>query len=107
MPEPPEMKIDETKTYRVTIDSSKGPFAMDLMPSLAPVTVNNFVSLARQGYYDGLTFHRYVEGFVIQGGDPTGTGSGGPGDKFADQPGMAGYPEGAVTTAHPRPHNHR
>jgi peptidyl-prolyl cis-trans isomerase B (cyclophilin B) len=97
------MSIDQTKTYRVTIDSTKGPFALDLQPSLAPKTVNNFVSLARSGYYDGLTFHRYVENFVIQGGDPTGTGTGGPGYKFEDEPVLASYREGAVAMANSGP----
>jgi cyclophilin family peptidyl-prolyl cis-trans isomerase len=76
---------------------------MDLMPSLAPITVNNFVALARQGYYDGLTFHRYVADFVIQGGDPTGTGSGGPGYKFEDEPVQGSYREGAVAMANSGP----
>jgi cyclophilin family peptidyl-prolyl cis-trans isomerase len=103
MPDKPDMQIDESKTYRVTVESSKGSFAMDLMPSLAPKTVNNFVHLARQGYYDGLTFHRYVPEFVIQGGDPTGTGSGGPGYKFEDEPVKGSYREGAVAMANSGP----
>jgi peptidyl-prolyl cis-trans isomerase B (cyclophilin B) len=103
MPEKPPMSIDESKTYRVTVETSKGPVVMDLMPSLAPTTVNNFVYLARQGYYDGLTFHRYVENFVIQGGDPTGTGSGGPGYKFEDEPVKGSYREGAVAMANSGP----
>jgi cyclophilin family peptidyl-prolyl cis-trans isomerase len=97
------MTIDPSKTYRVTVDSSKGSFAMDLMPSLAPKSVNNFVALARQGYYDGLTFHRYVPDFVIQGGDPTGTGTGGPGYKFEDEPVKGSYREGAVAMANSGP----
>ncbi|MDQ6747214.1 MAG: peptidylprolyl isomerase [Candidatus Dormibacteraeota bacterium] len=103
MPEKPEMNIDSSKTYRATVDTSKGQVVMDLMPSLAPVTVNNFVNLARQGYYDGLSFHRYVADFVIQGGDPTGTGSGGPGYKFADEPVEGSYREGAVAMANSGP----
>ena len=103
MPEKPPMSIDESKTYRVTVETSKGPVVMDLMPSLAPKTVNNFVYLARQAYYDGLTFHRYVENFVIQGGDPTGTGSGGPGYKFEDEPVKGSYREGAVAMANSGP----
>jgi len=97
------MQIDVSKTYRVTVDSSKGTFAMDLMPSLAPRTVNNFVALARGGYYDGLTFHRYVPDFVIQGGDPTGMGTGGPGYKFGDEPVKGSYREGAVAMANAGP----
>ncbi len=103
MPEKPEMTIDVSKTYRVTVDTSKGPVVMDLMPSMAPKTVNNFVTLARQGFYDGLTFHRYVADFVIQGGDPTGTGSGGPGYKFEDEPVEGSYREGAVAMANSGP----
>jgi len=103
MPDKPEMTIDESKTYRVTVDTNKGPVVMDLMPSMAPITVNNFVALARQGYYDGLTFHRYVADFVIQGGDPTGTGSGGPGYKFEDEPVQGSYREGAVAMANSGP----
>jgi peptidyl-prolyl cis-trans isomerase B (cyclophilin B) len=103
MPDKPEMTIDQSKTYRVSVDTNKGPVVMDLMPSLAPITVNNFVALARQGYYDGLTFHRYVADFVIQGGDPTGTGSGGPGYKFEDEPVQGSYREGAVAMANSGP----
>ena len=103
MPDKPEMTIDQSKTYRVSVDTNKGPVVMDLMPSLAPITVNNFVALARQGYYDGLTFHRYVPDFVIQGGDPTGTGSGGPGYKFEDEPVQGSYREGAVAMANSGP----
>ena len=105
MPDRPQMQIDESKNYRVTVDSSKGTFAMDLMPSLAPKTVNNFVSLVKQAYYDGLTFHRYVEDFVIQGGDPTGTGSGGPGYQFEDEPVQGSYREGAVAMANSGPNS--
>jgi cyclophilin family peptidyl-prolyl cis-trans isomerase len=103
MPDKPEMTIDASKTYRVTVDTNKGPVVMDLMPTMAPVTVNNFVALARQGFYNGLTFHRYVADFVIQGGDPTGTGSGGPGYKFEDEPVQGGYREGAVAMANSGP----
>jgi peptidyl-prolyl cis-trans isomerase B (cyclophilin B) len=103
MADRPEMTIDKTKTYRATLDTNKGKVVMDLQPSLAPVTVNNFVHLARQGYYDGLTFHRYVADFVIQGGDPTGSGSGGPGYQFQDEPVQASYREGAVAMANSGP----
>jgi peptidyl-prolyl cis-trans isomerase B (cyclophilin B) len=103
MPDKPPMTIDESKTYRVTLETNKGDVVMDLMPSMAPKTVNNFVYLARQGYYDGLTFHRYVEDFVIQGGDPTGSGSGGPGYKFEDEPVKGSYREGAVAMANSGP----
>ena len=77
--EPPAMQIDTSKTYVATISTAKGDIVAQLDASAAPQTVNNFVFLARQGFYDGLTFHRVEPGFVIQGGDPTGTGGGGPG----------------------------
>jgi peptidyl-prolyl cis-trans isomerase B (cyclophilin B) len=76
---PPEMQIDATKTYRATIETNRGAIELELYPQYAPETVNNFVFLARQGFYDNLTFHRVESGFVIQGGDPSGTGTGGPG----------------------------
>src|ERR1700716_2729500 len=103
MPEKPEMTIDQSKTYRVTVDSSKGPVVMDLMPSLAPVTVNNFVALVRQGFYDALPSHVCGPDFVIQGGAPTGRGSGGPGYKFEDEPVQGSYREGAVAMANSGP----
>jgi cyclophilin family peptidyl-prolyl cis-trans isomerase len=99
----PEMQIDEQTTYRVTITTDRGPIVMDLDPRLAPVTVNNFVALARQGYYDGLTFHRVEPGFVIQGGCPEGSGRGGPGYKFADEPVQGDYTQGAVAMANAGP----
>ena len=76
---PPEPQIDESKLYRVTITTDRGVMVADLDPSLAPAAVNNFVGLARRGFYDGLTFHRVVPDFVVQGGDPKGNGTGGPG----------------------------
>jgi peptidyl-prolyl cis-trans isomerase B (cyclophilin B) len=103
MAEAPAMEIDENKTYRATITTNRGTMVLDLDPKLAPNTVNNFVALARQGYYDGVTFHRVVPDFVIQGGDPTGSGSGGPGYKFADEPVKAEYTLGAVAMANAGP----
>jgi cyclophilin family peptidyl-prolyl cis-trans isomerase len=103
MPKPPEMQIDESKHYDVRIETDRGDIVMDLDPSLAPATVNNFVSLARGGYYDGLTFHRVVPEFVIQGGCPEGTGRGGPGYKFADEPVKGEYTLGAVAMANAGP----
>jgi peptidyl-prolyl cis-trans isomerase B (cyclophilin B) len=101
---PPEMQIDTTGTiYEVTLDTARGPIEMDLDPRLAPVTVNHFVSQSRAGFYDGLTFHRVVPGFVIQGGDPEGSGRGGPGYKFADEPVKAEYTLGAVAMANAGP----
>jgi peptidyl-prolyl cis-trans isomerase B (cyclophilin B) len=76
---PPEMQIDASKTYLATISTAKGDIVAQLDASAAPLTVNNFVFLSEQGFYDSLTFHRVEPGFVIQGGDPTGTGGGGPG----------------------------
>lgn len=82
---PPAMTIDKTKTYVVTIQTSRGDIVVEMYPEHAPKTVNNFVFLAREGYYDGVSFHRVIDGFVIQGGDPTGSGRGGPGYQFEDE----------------------
>jgi peptidyl-prolyl cis-trans isomerase B (cyclophilin B) len=82
---PPEMEIDVTKRYVATMSTTKGDIEIELYPQHAPKTVNNFVFLARQGFYDGVVFHRVIAGFMAQGGDPTGTGRGGPGYKFADE----------------------
>ncbi|HLF40640.1 MAG TPA: peptidylprolyl isomerase [Acidimicrobiia bacterium] len=103
MAQPPAMTIDPEKIYHVTITTDRGDIVMDLDPGLAPQTVNNFVSLARDGYYDGLKFHRVVPEFVIQGGCPQGTGSGGPGYKFADEPVKGEYTLGAVAMANAGP----
>ncbi|MFA7420590.1 MAG: peptidylprolyl isomerase [Melioribacteraceae bacterium] len=81
----PEMQIDVKKSYTAMINTSKGMIEMKLYPEHAPITVNNFVFLAKEGFYDGVSFHRVIEDFVIQGGDPTGTGRGGPGYKFEDE----------------------
>lgn len=82
---PPEMTIDPKKTYIATVETDKGTITLELYPQHAPKTVNNFVFLAREGFYDGVSFHRVISDFVIQGGDPTGTGSGGPGYRFEDE----------------------
>ncbi len=97
------MQIDLDTVYQVTIETDRGDIVMELDPQLAPTTVNNFVSLARQGYYDGLTFHRVVPEFVVQGGDPTGTGRGGPGYRFPDEPVKGDYTLGAVAMANAGP----
>jgi cyclophilin family peptidyl-prolyl cis-trans isomerase len=76
---PPPMTIDPNKKYTATIDTTEGTIVAELYPKIAPQTVNSFVFLARDGYYEGVIFHRVIPGFMIQGGDPTGTGSGGPG----------------------------
>ena len=78
---PPEMQIDSSKMYKATIETNKGVIELELYPQHAPKTVNNFVFLAGEGFYDGLSFHRVISNFMIQGGDPTGTGGGGPGEK--------------------------
>lgn len=83
---PPAMTIDSSKKYTATFKMTKGgEFVVELYDDAAPITVNNFVFLARDGYYDGTTFHRVLEGFMAQGGDPTGTGTGGPGYQFEDE----------------------
>jgi peptidyl-prolyl cis-trans isomerase B (cyclophilin B) len=82
---PPALKIDVAKTYLISMETSKGTIELELYPEHAPMTVNNFVFLTGEGYYDGVTFHRVIKNFVIQGGDPTGTGRGGPGYTFPDE----------------------
>ena len=82
---PPPMTIDANKQYTATIETEKGKLVLELFAKDVPVTVNNFVFLAREGYYNGSTFHRVIPGFMVQGGDPTGTGRGGPGYKFNDE----------------------
>ena len=82
---PPPMTIDPKKNYAATMETSKGTIEIDLFTKDAPKTVNNFVFLAREGFYDGVTFHRVISNFMIQGGDPTGSGRGGPGYKFEDE----------------------
>lgn len=83
---PPPLTVDKSKKYTATITTNKGTMKAELFVDTAPNTVNNFVFLANDHFYDGVIFHRIVAGFVIQGGDPTGTGTGGPGYKFADEP---------------------
>ena len=82
---PPAMTIDAKKKYRIKIETVRGTIELDLTPQYTPKTVNNFVFLAREGFYDGVRFHRVIPDFMIQGGDPTGTGRGGPGYKFEDE----------------------
>jgi len=82
---PPELTIDPAKRYTATIVTDAGDIVVELHAAKAPRTVNNFVFLARDGFYDGVTFHRVIKGFMAQGGDPTGSGRGGPGYKFADE----------------------
>ncbi|GAB4577858.1 MAG: peptidylprolyl isomerase [Anaerolineales bacterium] len=82
---PPAMVIDPKKSYTATMKTDKGNIVITLFADKAPKTVNNFVFLARAGFYDGTIFHRVIDDFMAQGGDPTGTGRGGPGYKFADE----------------------
>ncbi len=82
---PPQMIIDTSKKYTAVIETEKGSLVLELFSKDVPVTVNNFVFLASEGFYDGSTFHRVIPGFMVQGGDPTGTGRGGPGYEFEDE----------------------
>src|SRR3954462_1453097 len=82
---PPPMSIDPSKSYTATIDTSRGTIVCELFAADAPKTVNNFVFLAREGFYDGTSFYRVIADFMVQGGDPTGTGRGGPGSRFEDE----------------------
>jgi cyclophilin family peptidyl-prolyl cis-trans isomerase len=99
----PDMAIDTTKTYVATVNSDKGSFEITFFADEAPKTVNNFVCLAKAGFYDSTTFHRVVAGFVIQGGDPEGTGRGGPGYRFEDEPVKRDYSRGMVAMANAGP----
>ncbi|MDQ4071206.1 MAG: peptidylprolyl isomerase [Actinomycetota bacterium] len=102
--EPPPMCIDPEKRYTATMVTNKGTMTIALDPIGAPKTVNNFVFLARYHYYDGVTFHRIIPGFVIQGGDPVGTGRGGPGYRFADElPRPGRYEIGSLAMANAGP----
>jgi cyclophilin family peptidyl-prolyl cis-trans isomerase len=100
---PFDNQLEADKTYTATLDTSHGKIEIELYPQDAPVAVNNFVSLAREGFYDGTPFHRIVKGFVIQGGDPTGTGAGGPGYKFQDETIAKDYEAGTVAMANAGP----
>ena len=100
---PPAMSIDAAKQYHATLSTSFGDITVELYPREVPVTVNNFVFLARQGFYDGVRFHRIVRGFMVQGGDPTGTGRGGPGYRFADEPVTRDYLRGTLAMANSGP----
>ena len=82
---PPEMQIDPKKKYKANMETDKGTMVIELFADKTPKTVNNFVFLAREGFYEGVPFHRVISNFMVQGGDPTGRGSGGPGYKFADE----------------------
>lgn len=96
---PPPMTIDPAKTYTATLNTDKGDIVIRLRPDLAPDHVNSFVFLAREGYFDGVTFHRVIPGFVAQGGDPTGSGSGGPGYTLPAEFSNVPYDRGTVGAA--------
>ncbi|HET7720168.1 MAG TPA: peptidylprolyl isomerase, partial [Acidimicrobiales bacterium] len=101
---PPPMCIDPSKRYTATMVTNKGTMTIELDPVAAPKTVNNFVVLARYHYYDDVTFHRIIPGFVIQGGDPQGTGMGGPGYRFEDElPRPGRYEIGSLAMANAGP----
>jgi peptidylprolyl isomerase len=101
---PPPMCIDPSKRYTASMVTSKGTLTIALDPIAAPATVNNFVFLARYHYFDGIVFHRIIPGFVLQGGDPTGNGTGGPGYRFADELPKAGrYELGSLAMANAGP----
>lgn len=101
---PPPMLVDAAKRYTATMTTSKGTLTIALDPIAAPVTTNNFVFLARWHYFDGIAFHRVIPGFVLQGGDPTGTGTGGPGYRFEDElPKPGRYELGSLAMANAGP----
>ena len=97
------MTIDSSKQFMATLETEKGNIELELFAGDVPVTVNNFVFLAREGFYDNTTFHRVIAGFMAQGGDPTGTGAGGPGYKFADEFTKHTHVKGALSMANAGP----
>ena len=99
----PPMKIDKTKQYTATIETEKGKLVLELYAGNVPLTVNNFVFLAREGFYNNTTFHRVIAGFMAQGGDPTGNGTGGPGYSFADEFTEHTHVTGALSMANAGP----
>ena len=102
-PSPPEMNLDQSKTYSAAIHTSHGVMNLELFASEAPLTVNNFVFLAREGFYDNGGFHRVIQGFMIQGGCPRGDGTGGPGYRFPDEPVTRSYIKGTLAMANSGP----
>lgn len=101
--QPPAMSIDTSKTYKAVFKTSKGSFTVELFAKDAPKAVNNFVFLSKEHFYDGVTFHRIIESFMIQTGDPKGNGTGGPGYKFAHEPTQYKYDKGIVAMANSGP----
>jgi cyclophilin family peptidyl-prolyl cis-trans isomerase len=103
-PSPPDLDLDLDTTYTATLHTNHGDIAVELLPAEAPLAVNNFLFLAGEGFYDGVIFHRVIPGFMIQGGDPTGTGRGGPGYRFRDElEGEGRYTRGTVAMANAGP----
>jgi peptidyl-prolyl cis-trans isomerase B (cyclophilin B) len=100
---PPPVTIDTSKQYTAIIETEKGDLVLELFASDVPVTVNNFIFLAREGFYDDTTFHRVISNFMAQGGDPTGTGTGGPGYTFADEFNKHTHVTGALSMANAGP----
>ena len=100
---PPEMAIDTEKQYQAIMTTNKGVMTLDLFAKDTPNTVNSFVFLSREGFYNGVIFHRIISGFMLQGGDPTGTGTGGPGYKFADEKVTRDYIPGTLAMANSGP----
>ncbi|MHB8573916.1 MAG: peptidylprolyl isomerase [Dehalococcoidia bacterium] len=101
--QPPAMQIDPEKSYTATFHTERGDFTIELFAKDAPQTVNNFVFLAKDGFYDGVTFHRVIPEFMAQGGDPTGTGMGGPGYQFADERNTRQHQTGTLSMANAGP----
>ncbi|MDP3998576.1 MAG: peptidylprolyl isomerase [bacterium] len=99
----PTMEIDKSKKYTATLTTSKGVIKVELFADKTPLTVNNFVSLSRKNFYDNTVFHRVIKGFMIQGGDPNGDGTGGPGYKFDDEPFEGEYKRGTIAMANAGP----
>ncbi len=99
----PAMEIDTSKNYSAVLSTTEGEIALDLYADKTPLTVNNFIHLAKKGFYDKTIFHRVINGFMIQGGDPEGNGSGGPGYRFADEPFEGEYTRGTLAMANAGP----
>ena len=104
---PPPTTVDQDKTYTATIDTSAGSMTLELFTSEAPLTVNNFVHLAQDGFYEDCQFHRVIKDFMIQGGCPLGTGTGGPGYQFQDEPVTRKYVRGTLAMANAGPQHQR
>ena len=102
-PTPPALEIDKTKKYEAILNTSMGEITIELNAGQTPITVNNFIYLSKKGFYNKTIFHRVIKGFMIQGGDPEGTGRGGPGYKFDDEPFNGDYVRGVVAMANAGP----